>query len=194
MTATHEDTIQDIQDPNTRGRLEGVQSVVFSLDEEMGRVRKAMEEKRCVVGAARAIHIRLQQEHLVVNKEMDAGKITHDTAKIQSDTIKRLVDIVRGVEAENHSDYTKLQGQVTALENVAKISENIFNGEVGKYERWKRIEAEEALAAEPLPLQVPAGATNGDGDVEGVGQAKAATPKASKKQSAPTQKKQKRKA
>lgn len=138
------DHLSEVNDPQTRSKLEGFQETSYSIDEQIIKTKTAMEQKRGVVQAAEIIASRLFQECIPVNKQVDAEEMTPSEAKIRINQIEKLVEIVRNIKAENAGDLLVLKGVVQGLQKAQAAAEAKFQETVIKYERWQRIEAEEA--------------------------------------------------
>lgn len=136
--------LSEVSDPQTRSKLEGFQETSYSIDEQIIRTRTAMEQKRGVVQAADIIATRLFQECIPVNKKVDAEEMDTTEAKIRINQIEKLVQIVRDIKAENSGDLLVLKGVIQGLQKAQAATESKFQETISKYERWQRIEAEDA--------------------------------------------------
>ena len=145
--------LQEIDSPKTRYKLEGYQEASYSLDEEVLKLRRAIDEKRGVVQAAAAIAKRLLQECDPIAKAARDEEMEPGEAKIRIDVVKRMSSIVQEIATKNQNDLITFQGMIQGIERSRKVIEGRFKDEVGKYERWKRIESEEADEAAPPPEQ-----------------------------------------
>jgi hypothetical protein len=138
------DNLDEVTDPVTRAKLAGIQESVYSVDAEIVTAKKGIDEKRGVIAAADLIAKRLLDEMAPIQKAADAETMVVAEAKIRIEMVQKLAEIVRNIANENRRDYTLIQGQVMGLEKAAKAMEARFTGEVGKYERWKRMQSEDA--------------------------------------------------
>lgn len=150
--ASAHEHLQEIDSPQTRYKLEGYQEVSYSLDEEILRLNKAVDEKRGVVQAADVIAQRLLQECNPIAEAARDEKMEPDEAKIRISVVKQMSDIVKNIGVKNRADLITFQGMIQGIERSRKLIEGRFNDEVGKYERWKRIEAEDAEEATAAPV------------------------------------------
>ena len=142
------DNLDEIADPVTKAKLAGIQESVYSVDAEIVAVKKGIDEKRGVIAAADLIARRLLDEALPIQKAADEERMEMAEAKIRIEVIQRLAEIVRNIATENRNDLILVRGQVMGLERAAKAMEGRFTGEVGKYERWKRMQAEDVAEKE----------------------------------------------
>jgi hypothetical protein len=136
--------LEEITDQIAKAKLTGIQESVYSVDAEIVAIKKNIDEKRGVIAAADLIAKRLLEETLPVQKAADEERMEMPEAKIRIEVIQKLSEIVRNIAIENRNDLILIRGQVMGLERAAKAMEARFAGEVGKYERWKRIQAEDA--------------------------------------------------
>lgn len=138
------DNLDEITDPVTKAKLAGIQESVYSVDAEIVAVKKGIDEKRGVIAAAELIAKRLAEETLPIQKAADSEAMDRAEAKIRIEVVQKLAEIVRNIAAENRSDLILIRGQLMGMERATKAMEGRFTGEVGKYERWKRMQAEDA--------------------------------------------------
>lgn len=142
------DNLDEITDPVTKAKLAGIQESVYSVDAEIVAVKKGIDEKRGVIAAAELIAKRLAEETLPIQKAADSEVMDRAEAKIRIEVVQKLAEIVRNIAAENRSDLILIRGQLMGMERATKAMEGRFTGEVGKYERWKRMQAEDAAEKE----------------------------------------------
>lgn len=138
------DNLDEITDPLTKAKLAGIQESVYSVDAEIVVAKKNIDEKRGVIAAAELIAKRLAEETLPIQKAADSEAMDRAEAKIRIEVVQKLAEIVRNIAAENRSDLILIRGQLMGMERATKAMEGRFTGEVGKYERWKRMQAEDS--------------------------------------------------
>jgi len=138
------ETLEEIQDAPTKFKLTGIQEVVFDIDATILETKKALSMKRGIVDATNIIAARLHQERLPIQKMADEEKMAFEEAKARIDQTNKLVSIVQAIGEENKIDLNVIRGKIEGLEHAVKVSEQRFKNEHAKYERWRRIEEEEA--------------------------------------------------
>jgi hypothetical protein len=154
------ESLDQINDPVVRAKLAGIQEAVFGIDGDIIQMRRTIEQKQGVIQAAEIIASRLFEECKPIQAAVDAEKMEADEAKIRIEVIQKLVQIVRNIGSENKADLLGLRGQIQGMERAVKRTEERFNGEVTKYERWQRIQAEDA-ATDPRRRAPPPDSGNG---------------------------------
>lgn len=138
------DTVEQIDNPSTKGKLEGMQEVANDFGAYVMKLHSDLEQKKGVVAAAKMIAARIMAEREPIQHEIDVEKMDPDEAKIRINQIEKIAFIVQDIERNNHTDITLIRGRIEGLKVATDLVENRFNGEIGKHERWKRIEEEEA--------------------------------------------------
>lgn len=146
-------SLDEVKHPETKGKLTGLQELVFDVDKEILQGRQALTEKKAHVSAAEMFSQRLLSECSAIQNQIDEKKITLEEGKQQMAGMKRAIDVSRGFVQDNKSEFLKIQGKLLGLERAVQLTEARFNGEKGKYERWQRIEAEET--AERAEMDTP---------------------------------------
>lgn len=166
------DRIEDIKDPICRAKLEAIQGSTRAIDVDVLQAMKALDEKRGLVGAADLIAKRLFQECGPVQKAVKDDKMDSDEAKVRIEVIQSNVHIVNTIVEDARKDVITQQGVIQGLHRAAKINEDRFKNEATKYERWERIQAEDAEEAaeaeaggENVPEADEAAASGGNGSI-----------------------------
>jgi hypothetical protein len=159
------ESLAEIQDPVARAKLEGHQEAVFSVDAELIELRQTILKQRGAVTATDTLAQKVAQFVGVIKKRDDDGQIDHDTAKVQGDVVKELAEFMVNAAAEGRSDLSDLIGQAKGLERASRVIGQRFMNEAQKFERYQRMEEEDAadeLRAEaPEPPAVEAKGGNG---------------------------------
>lgn len=150
------ESLNEIENPETRARLTGIQEVVLDFDQEVRSLEKQELERKALSGACASIGQRLLQECAAINKKIDEGLLPVEEARIRMDQAKRMVEVVRSIEADSRKDLFVLQGKISGLRAAAERAAKRFDETVQKYERHKRMEAEDrAERGEPEPKLTP---------------------------------------
>jgi hypothetical protein len=144
------ESINEIKEPTARGKLAGLQEMVWELDQAVLEARGSVREKNGVVSASDVIAKRLQQECLVINKKLDDELIPKEEARIRVNQTEALVAIVRSIAEQNRADMNALRGKIEGLQLAATKAGERFKNEAAKYERHQRMEAEEEEEAQAL--------------------------------------------
>jgi chromosome segregation ATPase len=185
--------LEEVQDPISRAKLEGIQQSVYTLDHEIIGARKAIDEKRGVVHAADVIAKRLEAEMGPIQIKLKAEEIEPEEAKARIEQTLKCVQIVKEIGQNNRVDILTLQGQVMGFEKGVKALEGKFNEQAAKYERQQRMveEEDELRAPSPTPpeaLDVVASAPEKAKAKVGPTQAKKGTKKVLRKKAVAKQK------
>jgi len=144
MNLTQNETLSEIKADVPRAKLEGLQEAVTHIDLQMLQVRNAIEQKRGIVQAADVISKRIFQECTPINQAVEAGELEPELAKLRISEVTRITEIVRGIARENQTDLIDMQGQLKGLERAANAIGGHFKSEAQKYERYQRMEDEDA--------------------------------------------------
>lgn len=148
------ESLEEIRDPVARAKLQGYQEAAFAIDEGLIQTRKSIDEKRGVVSAAMVISQRLMLECSPINKAVDDDNLEPKEAKIRNKQIVAMVKIVDEMAQENRKDLITAQGQVIGFESAHKRVSVKFKETAAKYERWQRIQDEEAENSS-TPPEIP---------------------------------------
>jgi len=149
-------TLNEVDDPKTRTKLESIQGYVTDIDKEIINVRKIMEAKAIAAEVTKTLIKRLVTENEFVQNQLDKGNMDPEEAKIRISQNNRMVGVVREFSADAQATALTLKGKLVGLEDAAKLGEKRFNAEKGKWERHKRMAAEdEAEQAEKQTEQTP---------------------------------------
>lgn len=152
---TTNDTLDNIEHPETRARLGGIQDVVYDLDRKIIDFRKRIERRTEAGGQCRVIADTLFAQCDPINKLVDAEEITPEEAKIRIAQIKQDIEIVRQMEADISNEIKRFQGSIQGIEESIKEAGTRFNGEVMKYERHRRMfeDDDDELGRSPAETQ-----------------------------------------
>lgn len=136
--------LDEVKDPVSRAKLEGIQQSSQAIDLEIVKARKALDATRALAGATDLIAKRLFQECGPIKDAVAADQMASEEAKIRIEVITSNIQVVQGMQADARNDIATQLGVLNGLDRAQKITEEKFNVEAQKYERWERIQAEEA--------------------------------------------------
>ncbi len=145
--------LDEVKDPVSKAKLEGIQQSSQLIDRQIIEARKSLGSSSAMATATDLIAKRLMQECAPIKTAVEADKMDTSEAKIRIDVIKSNADIVRGILEDSRKDIATQTGVIKGLQLAQKTTEDSFNAEALKYERWERIQAEEeeaSKAAEPV--------------------------------------------
>lgn len=142
--------LAEIDDPQTRSKLEGMQEVADDFGKQVLALSAKMEQKKGIVAAAKVINHTINLEIAPIQQQVDNATIEPEIAKVRIQEISRIMQIVEGVRAANEADIVKIKGQIEGVQLATTAMKKRFDGEVAKHERWKRIEEEEEAAEQDL--------------------------------------------
>lgn len=138
------DTLSEIKDPVSRSRLEGLQEAVFAADNEILKAHKELDHRRGVAEAAKLMAGRMVQECNPINKLVDDEQMEPAEAKIRIDTIMKMSELCNTIAKEAADNVMALRGQIQGLERAVKSISSKFAETAAKFERWQRVQDEEA--------------------------------------------------
>lgn len=163
------DKIDEVKDPGTRGRLEGVQSVVYDLDLAIKQTKELIAARKAAAGQTHNIAEMVFQHCVPINHLVDKGEMEPDEAKLRVDTIKQVVKSIQDTEAEIRAEVERLNGKVEGLEASVAVAGARFNNEALKYERHERMaqeDEEERAAMDNETLEPTDEVVEGEGEGE----------------------------
>jgi hypothetical protein len=146
------ETLNEVTDPKTRGKLTGLQEVVFDVDAEVNRLQQAINAQKALVDASEAIAKRMKDEYKVITAKMDNDEIDHREAKVRMDQAKKMVKAINDAKAESEKDLAKMEGQMVGLRKASGYGAKRFEDAKLKWERQKRTfeeDEEDELRSEP---------------------------------------------
>jgi hypothetical protein len=143
MTLSNE-TLAEIKDPVSRSKLDGIQEAVYATDNEILKAHKELDHRRGVAEAAKLMAARMVQECNPINKLVDDEEMEPAEAKIRIDTIMKMSELCTSISNEAVENVITLKGQIQGLERAVKSISAKFAETAAKYERWQRVQDEEA--------------------------------------------------
>jgi len=142
---TQKKRVYEIANETSLAKLSGVQVAINQLDELAKTRSSAIPEKRGIVFACQVIAKRIFDDCNWVNGSVDENKFTPKEAKIRIEQIKRIVDIVNEIGKVNTTDVISLRGEIAGHKKSADLLAKKYEEMATKYERYERIEREDAL-------------------------------------------------
>ena len=133
------DKIEEVKDPGTRGRLEGVQSVVYDLDRAIQETKTLITNRQAAAAQTGVIANMVFQHCTPINALVDKGEMDPAEAKLRVDTIKQVVQSIQDVEAEVRGEVARLKGKLEGIEASVAVAGLRFKDEALKYERHERM-------------------------------------------------------
>lgn len=135
-------SLDEVEHPETRARLEGIQGVVYDIGNQVLEYREKIKAHKAAKAQVGITAETLFHQCVPINKLVDEDEMDKDEAKLRIDQIKRDVELVRGIEARLQEEIDRFKGALLGFEEAIKVSGARFDNEVNKYERHQRIEAE----------------------------------------------------
>jgi len=154
MEAANNKSLQEIKEPGTRAKLEGIQEVSFDIDAEIASTRKDVDTKKMMVTAINQVANRVFGEAQAIQSAVDKGTMAPEEAKIRMEQTQRITTNIKSFEAECRAEALKAQGKLMGLEQLTLKIGKRFDDTVLKYERHQRMEAEDAEQEAPKPPPV----------------------------------------
>ena len=147
----------EVEDPVALAKLNGIALAIHKLDAKATRLRAAVFPKTEVATAMNHTRDLILGLCEGVHKDVDAGNLTGDEAKLKIAGITAAAEIVRqaGLDASKAALQAKQQA-----DGVAAASNEItkeWTATAAKYERQERVEREEREAKEAADTKAPKG-------------------------------------
>lgn len=137
-------SLDEVDSPQARSKLEGYQEVVFDIAKELERLDDAIERKKGVVEACGVLVKRIEQECQATMDLVDKNEMKPNEAKIRNDQTMKIIGVLRDIGERNTRDLVVMQGRREGMVSSCDVVERRFEMEKMKFERWKRMEEEDA--------------------------------------------------
>lgn len=144
--------LDDVKDPISKAKLEGIQQSSLAIDLEILNAQKSLDEKRGLIAASDLIAKRLFQECGPIKAAVESNQMDPAEAKIRIDVVKTNVEVVRGILDNARIDAATQRGVIDGLQRAHQVTAAKFKAEALKYERWERVQAEEAAEQQIAPV------------------------------------------
>ena len=135
--------------------LNTLQAAGLKVDEQVEQKRNSIHEKRGVVGGLVAAIEVISNQIVILQTKIDKGEIAIEDGK---KFIQLLIDTRKEIEELkqfNFEAWLRLQGEVSGLEVAIKTIKQLYDLEVAKQERRRRMmkDGETDAGGRPLPLR-----------------------------------------
>lgn len=131
-----------VTDPVARAKLAGIQESIFSINQEMTVLKKAIDQKIGAASAIEQVGKRVFELCIPIQQTVKDGKVEPAEAKLTINGIKLSVKMCHIYEAELRKDINDMRGQVSGMERIIVKLGARFNDEAQKFERYERMEDE----------------------------------------------------
>ena len=132
-------SIQEVTDPKTRTKLTTVQEMAYEYSKSIMDCKRALDEKRGIVNAAKIIADRIMAECNIVDRDLEEEEVKPEIAKERKAMIVRISNIVTEIGLRNQNDLTMLEGKLAGLELALNLADKRFKAIVAEEERKREL-------------------------------------------------------
>ena len=149
------DSLNEIDHPETRAKLEGIQEVVQITDAAAHEARGAVAGRRAAAEALLVAATHLEQQIPAINARVDTEGLDPDEAKLRINQQQQAAVLVKSLANEAREDSRKLRSKADGLNAAGDLAGVHFKSLVQKYERHKRMAEEEEDSTPPATAKKP---------------------------------------